>query len=1168
MPSCDSVPSGPWSRSTLVVARTPLQGLGTRLAGSEPIARVVGIDGATLGAPSNAQPLALAGLAEASRGPLLVVTATQLDAERLASDLACFATPPQADRSGALDERVLLFPSWDTLPLERISPDVATMGRRMAVRWRLASDDPPVVVVASVRALLQQMTSSFPAPLVVRAGDSLELESFVHELVARGYRREPQVEHRGEFAVRGGIIDVFGSTAQAPIRIDLFGDDVERLTTFDVADQRARDDVAEAWVFGCREFTPDEGQRDVAAGLAERFAWASSTMQRIADGGLFDGMEGWFGLLTNESNVLPQLLGPDGSIVLVEPRRVRDRAVELLDEERALVESLVATWAGSTSELDPASLGIHANFDDLFAGSSSPVLSLVPTVASDVDPQIEASSFTAIPGDAEHMVRQVLDYQRRGFVVVALGSSEPSARRLVDVFADEGVTAELVTAPPSTPGIFVGIAPLSQGFVVPLAQLAVLSESDITGRRVAHRPKRTQQRVTDGFFDALEAGNYVVHRVHGIARFVGVVARSIGGTTRDYMVLEFRGDDRIYLPVDQIDALTPYSGGESPTLSRMGGSDWQRTRAKAKAAADEIAEELVALYRQRSVVEGFAFSPDGPWQLEMESAFPYELTPDQAKAVDEIKADMEAPRPMDRLVVADVGFGKTEIAVRAGFKAIQDGKQVAVLVPTTLLASQHFQTFAERYRGYPVSVALLSRFLTDAQVREVRHGLAEGTIDVVVGTHRLLSEDVVFKDLGLLVVDEEQRFGVTHKEAIKKLSKNVDVLTLSANPIPRTLEMALTGIRDLSMVTTPPVDRRPILTYVGEFDERAIAEAIRRELLREGQIFYVHNRVADIDDAARRVRALVPEARVAIAHGQMDEGTLESIVMEFAEHNYDVLVCTTIVESGIDMPSVNTMVVDRADRLGLGQLHQLRGRVGRSGQRAYAYLFHPHDKVLSEQAYERLRTIGEHTDLGSGFKIAMRDLEIRGAGNLLGRDQSGHVAAVGYDLYVQLVAESVAEAKGEIPVEMVSVSIDVPGDAHLPPDYVAQEDMRLEAYRRLATTTSMADVEDLGAEWLDRFGPLPDAAVGLLELARLRVACLARGISEISILPARVGGRAVPLAKISPMALAASAQIRVRRTLGERAYDEAGATLRVELGGSDNAATHLRELIEGLVPET
>ena len=707
---------------------------------------------------------------------------------------------------------------------------------------------------------------------------------------------------------------------------------------------------------------------------------------------------------------------------------------------------------------------------------------------------------------------------------------------------------------------------LSRGFVLTEQRIAVLAESDITGRRTPHRAPRPRPKVTTGFFDDLGIGSYVVHRHHGIARFSGVTTRTLGEATREYLILEFRGGDRIYLPVDQIDMITPYSAGDAPTLSKMGGADWQRTRSKARSAASEIAEELVALYRQRLVSPGYAFQPDTPWQAEMEAAFPYEETPDQLEAINAVKADMEAARPMDRLVCADVGFGKTEIAVRAAFKAVQDGRQVAVLVPTTLLASQHHEVFSERFGGYPITVALLSRFLTDAEARQVREQLKDGSIDVIVGTHRLLSEDIEFKHLGLLVVDEEQRFGVSHKEAIKAMSAGVDVLTLTASHIPRTLEMALTGIRDLTMVTTPPADRRPILTFVGERDDRAIVEAIRRELLRDGQVFFVHNRVADIEDVARRVRELVPEARVAIAHGQMDEGSLERVVMDFADRQADVLVCTTIVENGIDMPTVNTLIVDRADLLGLGQLHQLRGRVGRSGQRAYAYLFHPADMVLSETAYERLRTIGEATELGSGFKIAMRDLEIRGAGNLLGLDQSGHVAAVGYDLYVQMVAEAVAEARGDIVPDVISVSIDLPGEAHLPENYVAQSDVRLEAYRRLSTTTSDEQIEDMRAEWLDRFGPLPAAAEGLLDLASLRVTCLRIGIQEISVLPARIGGRAVPLAKISPITLRASAQIRVQRLVGDRAYDESTKTLRVDLRPEWATAAGLRDLLDQLVP--
>jgi transcription-repair coupling factor (superfamily II helicase) len=781
---------------------------------------------------------------------------------------------------------------------------------------------------------------------------------------------------------------------------------------------------------------------------------------------------------------------------------------------------------------------------------------------------LRVGRFEPVAGDPARLASGVTALVGEGYSVTLCAATGPGAARLSGILAEQGVHAAVVGTAPATPGVVVVTAPLTHGFVLPDAKVAVLSETDVTGRRMPHRRARPRARAADGFFDDLEAGSFVVHRQHGVARFEGVTTRTMGGTTRDYLILQYRGSDRLYLPVEQIEAITPYSGGESPTLSKMGGADWQRTRAKARAAAGEVAAELVQLYRRRLAVEGHAFAPDTPWQAEMEAAFGYVETEDQLKAINDVKADMEEPRPMDRLVCGDVGFGKTEVAVRGVFKAVQDGKQAAVLVPTTLLASQHAQTFAERYAPYPVRVELLSRFLSPAEQREVVQGLADGSVDVVIGTHRLLAQDVQFKQLGLLVVDEEQRFGVTHKEAVKRIAEGVDVLTLTASPIPRTLEMALTGIRDLSMVNTPPADRRPILTYVGEHETAAVSEALRRELLREGQVFYVHNRVSDIERVARDLRDLVPEARIAIAHGQMDEGSLETVVLDFWEQRYDVLVCTTIIESGIDMPSVNTLIVDRADLLGLGQLHQIRGRVGRGGQRAYAYLFHPADRVLSEQAYERLRTIGEHTELGSGFKIAMRDLEIRGAGNILGSDQSGHIAAVGYDLYVQLVAEAVAEARGEARPEPPSVSIDVPGDAHLPKDYVAAEDARLEAYRRLAAAATLDDVDDIGAEWADRYGPLPAAAEGLLALGRLRASALARGVGEIGMSSVRPGGTRRPTVRLSPVALPASAQVRLSRLAPGATYREELSQLLVPVPEDEPAAEGVRRILEELLPVT
>ncbi len=551
----------------------------------------------------------------------------------------------------------------------------------------------------------------------------------------------------------------------------------------------------------------------------------------------------------------------------------------------------------------------------------------------------------------------------------------------------------------------------------------------------------------------------------------------------------------------------------------------------------------------------------------MEAAFPFQETPDQLSAIRDVKEDMESTVPMDRLVCGDVGFGKTEVAVRAVFKAVQDGKQAAVLVPTTLLAQQHFQTFADRYAGYPVRVEVLSRFLTNAQAREVTEGLANGSVDVVIGTHRLLSGDIAFKDLGLLVVDEEQRFGVSHKEAIKQFKNDVDVLTLSATPIPRTLEMSLTGIRDLSLLNTPPAARQPILTYVGEYDERPVAEAIRRELLREGQVFYVHNRVRDIEEHAARIRDLVPEARVAVAHGQMDEGTLERVVLDFWEGEFDVLVCTTIIESGIDMPTVNTLVVERADLLGLGQLHQIRGRVGRSGQRAYAYLFFPPDRQLSEEAYERLKTIGETTELGSGFRIAMRDLEIRGAGNLLGTGQTGHVAAVGYDLYVQMVNEAIAQLNGEPVPEPTEITLELPLAAHLPADYVERDDLRLDAYRRLAGVQSQADVDDIQAEWEDRFGPVPDPAANLLAIARLRAECVRTGVEEIAVTKASALAGPGWVARLAPVRLAQSKQMRLARLYKGAVYKEETSQLQLPVRAGATLPADLVEALTQLLPE-
>ena len=1078
--------------------------------------------------------------------PVLVAVPTVAEAERIAGDLIPMLGADQVE----------LFPAWETLPFERVSPALETMGRRLRVMWRLreGGETAPAVVVAPVRALVQRLGPHVEAiePVHLRAGDSLDRDELVERLVLMGYRREYQVEGRGEVAVRGSIVDVFPATAEHPVRIDQWGDEVERLSQFAVTDQRSTRVIDDVTIFPCRELLPTEEVRERARGLLATAPWGREQWERLAEGQIFDGMESWLPWLTADDHLLPDLLPSGARVLLVEPRRMRDRAQDLLDEEASLAQVLAGTWGAEDDEFPQLSLP----FDRLLARTRVATTSILSTPESPNTPQLSASAFDPVVGDVEALAERIRQLVRNEHRVVIAAEGDGSARRLADVLAGEGI--DVMVGAPIQPGVVsVVVAPLERGVVIASAHLALVAEGDLTGRRRVHRTARGARKSVD-YYDDLKPGDFVVHQVHGVGRYEGMVARAIGGVERDYLLIAYRSGDKLYVPTDQVGTVRRYTGGDSPSLSRMGGSDWSKTRAKVQSAVREIAAELVILYRKRLATPGFAFSADTPWQRELEDAFPYEETPDQLKAIDDVKADMEATLPMDRLICGDVGFGKTEVALRATFKAVQDGKQVAILGPTTLLANQHGQTFRERFAGYPVRVEVLSRFLTTAEQNVVIRGLKSGEVDVVVGTHRLLSQDIEFKNLGLLVIDEEQRFGVTHKEKIKHLRAHVDVLTLTATPIPRTLELSLTGIRDLSLVQTPPEARQPILTYVGEYDDRAVSEAIRRELLREGQVFYVHNRVQDIEHVAEQVRHLVPEARIAIAHGQMDEGQLERVVLDFADREYDVLVCTTIIESGLDMPTVNTMVVDRADLLGLAQLYQLRGRVGRRGQRAYAYLLHPADRALSEEAYERLKAIGEFTDLGSGFKLAMRDLEIRGAGNLLGGAQSGHIAAVGFDLYCELVTEAVGELKGEKAVAPFEVVLDLPLDAHLPRSYISRDDVRMEAYRRLAAVERHRDVDDVRTEWLDRYGPIPPPAEALLGAARLRAECVRARATSISVQKG--------IARIDGLVLLESRKVRLKR-LYPKAVVKDGGEIAVPLGVSAEAvADVLVELLQELVP--
>ena len=1125
----------------------PLSKLSAVVAHEPGIGLIAGQRNAVLAVPESARAAVLAALTHANgRRPIVVAVPTGTMANEVAEDLASFL--------GA--DAVELFPAWETLPFERVSPAVHTMGARMRTMWRLrTANEQPTVIVAGTRALLQKLApgSSTTDPIRISVGDRIDIDALCEQLVHFGYRREMVVEHRGEFARRGAIVDIFPSTADEPIRIDLWGDDVDRLTEFTVSDQRSTIDRATTLVFPAREVLYVDGVRERASSLIASEPWGREQWERLSEGQIFDGMESWLPWLTEGDELLTDHIGDDSLIVLVEPRRMIDRARDLLAEEDDLARALATSWARDENVTFPR---LHVDTDRLLASDQRvPTISLIPAAEALDGPSVSASGWGNITHDASSVVRRINEMLADKWRVVVAANTQESVPRLVDLMRSHGIdfTATDDAERIATPGAWVTFAPQSHGVSLPSSKVALITETDLSGRRRTRRGRTTRGRSSGTVFEDLQPGGYVVHAHHGVGKYEGMVKRSIGGVERDYLLIAYKGGDKLYVPTEQIGVIRQYVGGEAPALHRMGGSDFARAKSRVRSAVREVAQELVVLYQKRVTARGHAFAEDTPWQSEMESAFPFVETPDQLEAITSIKADMEREVPMDRLLCGDVGFGKTEVAVRAAFKAIQDGLQVAVLVPTTLLATQHGNTFSERFAGYPIKVEVLSRFLTNGEAKKVIAGLKTGDIDCVIGTHRLLQESVEFKNLGLLVVDEEQRFGVQHKEAMKRLKTNVDVLSMSATPIPRTLEMSLVGIRDLSLLQTPPADRQPILTYVGEQSEQVAIEAIRRELLREGQVFWVHNRVQSIEERAAELREWVPEARIAVAHGQMDETQLEQVVLDFWEGSYDVLVCTTIIESGIDMPTVNTLVVERADLLGLGQMHQLRGRVGRSGQRAYAYLFHPRDKVLSEEAYERLRTIGETTDLGSGFKIAMRDLEIRGAGNLLGEAQSGHIAAVGYDLYCQMVTEAVSEMKGETTVEESEIKVDISIDAHLPNDYVPSEDLRLEAYRKLATVRTATELADIEKEWRDRFGPLPQPAQALMQVAALRVECLRNGITEIVMngLDAR----------LSPITLRAS-QTRTLRRLAPRAvFKETTGVLTVPISRGENPAVALTTML-------
>jgi transcription-repair coupling factor (superfamily II helicase) len=1062
------------------------------------------IPGRVVVAPS-ARAYVAAATAKRLGRPVLVVVAGEREAEDLVEDVAIFA------------EDVLQLPAWETLPFEHVSPNIVTMAARVEARHRLTLDR-PLVVVASVRAVIQRLSPTPVDPLVLHRGDELDFSELVATLVGIGYTRVERAEARGDLAVRGGIIDVFPPNAEDPFRLDFWGDSLEEIRTFSAFSQRSQDAVELVSIYPAREVIIDSTVADRATQLLADAPWAADTWDRIADGITFQGMESWLPWLSGPTTILDAT--PDIPIFLFDPVRCVARADSLIAEEADLAEALADTWGGDGPRggaHPPLYLPLNT------ATMSARLIEAPPQPSGPGDDGYEIRTLDAVPGDPESIARAINSWMDRVVVIVVAMDGETAANRVASVLTEHGADLPVVAVLAALAPAITSVG-IHTGFVFPALGFGVVGEREIAGRRRAHRTARrgTRRPAQDAFRD-LNPNDFIVHQHHGIGRFAGLVHRDIAGAERDYLLVEFAGDDKLYVPTDQLASVTRYTGGESPRLSKLGGTDWSETRSRVRKEVAVVADQVVALHRKRAEAQGYSFSSDTPWQTEFEAAFPFEETPDQLSAITDVKADMQTNQPMDRLIFGDVGFGKTEVAIRAMFKAVQDGRQVVMLVPTTLLAQQHFANFEERFAPYPVRVEMLSRFLTGKQQRDVVNGIQDGSVDIVVGTHRLLSKDIEFNALGLVVIDEEQRFGVAAKDRLRELRASVDVLTLTATPIPRTLEMALTGIRDVSNIRTAPQDRHPILTYVGPYDERAVGAAIRREMLREGQVYFVHNRVQSIDHAVARLEELVPDARLAIAHGQMSEGQLEQVMYDFWNREYDVLVSTTIIESGLDLPTVNTLIVERADRLGLAQLYQLRGRVGRSNQRAYAYLFHPEEDRLTDTAYRRLEAIGQFSDLGSGFGLAMRDLEIRGAGSILSETQSGHIAAVGIDLYTELVADAVNKLKGETPVddESAPIRIDLNSDAHLPDDYVSGVEARLEAYRRLAAATTHGAVEDVVSEWEDRYGPLPSQAVDLIDAARLRVESIRIGITEIVQNRREI--------RIAPVTLKASEEVRLER---------------------------------------
>jgi transcription-repair coupling factor (superfamily II helicase) len=1109
--------------------------------------------------PPKSNFMALAALVQSSNKPIAIITSSSRQSQEIAGALIQLI-----DQVEVID-----FPSWETLPHERLSPSAETVGKRLQALHRMnqfSASNPKhnVVVMVSIRAALQPVIGGLEdhPPFEMTKGQNYLLPELALKLIEIAYERVDMVTRRGEFAIRGGILDVFPTTAEHAVRLEFFGDELEDIREFQVADQRSiATSLKSIELYPAREMliTPDVASK--AREMALEFPGLSEMLTKISEGIPAPGMESLAPVLSKKLGPLTQYL-PTATFVLLDPEVIASRAKALADTNE---EFLHAAWdtaiAGGSAPIDLSTGGFLELSVLLDAIRKTNRLIEINSLPQDhfIDLGLrEIPTFQADGSAADWIVDQLAQSQK--LVITAKGHG--TAGRIVEVLSGLSIPVALseVVREPTSGEVMVVVADLPHGFSVPDKNMLVITETEFFGtassyqspssRRLAKRRGAQVDPLT------LKQGDYVVHEIHGIGRFKELVQRDNRSQIREYLVIEYaspkRGypQDTLFVPTDQLDFLSRYAGGEAPVLSKMGGTDWARAKGNARKAVRKIAIDLVKLYSVRMKSKGYAFGQDTEWQRELEEAFPFQETPDQLTTIDEVKRDMERDIPMDRLLAGDVGYGKTEVAIRAAFKAIQDGKQVAMLVPTTLLVRQHMQTFRERYGGFPVNIRALSRFQTAKEIKATLAETASGAADLIIGTHRLLSSGVEFRNLGLIIIDEEQRFGVEHKEKLKELKTNVDVLAMSATPIPRTLEMAVTGIREMSTLATAPEERHPILTFVGGYSEKQVAAAIRREMIREGQVFFVHNRVATIQKVVADIRKLVPEARVAMAHGKMPEAALEQVVVDFWEGKYDVLVSTTIIETGIDIPNANTLIVDRAENFGLSQLHQIRGRVGRSKERAYAYFFYDPTKTLSETAHDRLATIATNNELGSGMQIAMKDLEIRGAGNMLGGEQSGHIAGVGFDLYLRMIAEAVSEFRGEPVSSPAELKLEIPVDARIPPEYLDSERLRLEAYHKLSAASSgksnRKDLDAILAELEDRFGKAPEPVMQLLQVTELRQQANRLGLKDVNLLGAQ--------AKLSPVDLSDAKMVALSHKLPRLRYLQSSKLLTVPMPISEGIA--------------